>query len=317
MPQWIPMLPAAYLGWGLGSNDAANVFGPNVAAGAITYRRAATLAAIFVMLGAMLEGDKCFDTVGKTVSLDATSAMVAMLVAAVVVNVMTLLRIPVSTSQAILGAVVGIGICLGQSLDYGSLGKIVVCWVLTPVGSAVVAVVLLKTLQAIFRRLVHNLYTFNRIVRWGATLTACYAAYNLGANNVANVTGTAVGAGVLDPWPAAALGGLFIAVGMLTYGRRVTETVGKGIAQLDPFSAWVVILSQAVALHVYTQLAVPVSSSQAVVGAVAGIGWCRSETAVNRRTLFHIGAGWLGTVVISVALAYGAQWLILAGAQRF
>ena len=312
MAGWIPLLPSAYLGWGLGSNDAANMFGPNVASGAITYRRAALLASVFVLLGAVLEGDKCFDTVGKMASLTPASAFVATLVAAVVVNVMTYLKLPVSTSQAIIGAVVGTGLCMGQAVDHRGLLKVGLCWVLTPLGAGFLAVWVDKALSAVFRRWVRNLYVFNTVVRVGGTATACYAAYNLGANNVANVTGTAVGAGILTAKPAALLGGICIVVGILTYGQRVTETVGKGIAPLDPFSAWTVILSLAIALHVYTQLGVPVSSSQAVVGAVAGLGMMRRETPVNRRTLFHIVIGWICTVVAAAAVAFAVQWCVLA-----
>ena len=312
MPGWIPLVPSVYLGWGLGSNDAANVFGPNVASGAITYRRASILAAIFVLLGALLEGDKCFDTVGKMAALSPAGAFVATLVAALVVNAMTYLKLPVSTSQAIIGAVVGAGLCMGAEVDSRSLLKVALCWVLTPLGGGLIAVWVNKALSAVFRRWVRNLHVFNAVVRTGCIVTACYAAYNLGANNVANVTGTAVGAGLLAPRSAALLGGICIVLGILTYGRRVTETVGTGITPLDPFSAWVVILSQAIALHVYTQLGVPVSSSQAVVGAVAGLGMMRRESSVNRRTLFHIVIGWLCTVVVSGLAAFAAQWCVRA-----
>jgi len=132
----------------------------------------------------------------------------------------------------------------------------------------------------------------------------------LGANNVANVTETVVAAGGMSPQWGAVMGGVCIVAGILTFGRRVIDTVGRGIAPLDPFSAWVVILSQAVALHVYTQLGVPVSSSQAVVGAVAGLGMLKRESSVNRRTLLHIAAGWLGTVFVSAAAGYLGQMVL-------
>jgi len=296
----------------LGSNDAANVFGVNVASGAISYRRAAVLASIFVKLGAVLEGEKCFDTFSKFDKLTSTAAFVATLTAAIVVNLMTFMRLPVSTSQAIMGAVVGAGVCLGQELDYRGLLKVLTCWVLTPIGGAIAAAMLYKLLAAVFRPLARNIYVFNRICIIGSMVTACYAAYNLGANNVANVTGTVVAAGVIKPHQGTLIGGVCIVIGILTYGRKVTETVGKGIAPLDPFAAWVVVLSQAVALHVFTQIGVPVSSSQAVVGAVAGVGLVQSDSAVNRATLLHIAAGWIGTVVVSAGVAYGVQCAAVA-----
>ncbi len=314
----IALTPSFYLGWGLGSNDAANVFGVNVASGAISYRRAALLASVFVVLGAVLEGEKCFDTVGKMATLDATSVFITTLTAALVVNFMTFLRLPVSTSQAIMGAVVGAGLCIGngKDVDLASFGKVVVCWIFTPLGGAVAAAVCYKILAVLCRPLAKNVYTFQRVCFVGATVTACYAAYNLGANNVANVTGTAVGAGLLDRPTAALVGALCIVVGIVTYGERVTETVGKGIAPLDPFSAWVVVLSQAAVLHVFTQIGVPVSSSQAVVGAVAGVGMIQRDRSVNGRMLMHIGMGWVATVLVSAAAAYGIEYLAVCAGWR-
>ena len=48
------LLPSFYLGWGLGANDAANVFGPQTHSGIISYKNAVVLTAVFVMLGAMI-----------------------------------------------------------------------------------------------------------------------------------------------------------------------------------------------------------------------------------------------------------------------
>ena len=99
-----------------------------------------------------------------------------------------------------------------------------------------------------------------------------YASYALGANNVANATAVFVGAGMLTVFQAALIGGLSIAFGVLTYSRGVMETVGTKLVRLDPFSALVVVLAEGLTVHFYTLLGVPVSTSQAVVGAVLGIG---------------------------------------------
>jgi len=58
-------------------------------------------------------------------------------------------------------------------------------------------------------------------------------------------------------------------------------TIGKGIAPLDPFSALVTILAEALTLHLFTQIGVPVSSSQAVVGGVVA-SWEGFERSIPR-----------------------------------
>src|SRR3990172_8881600 len=58
------LLPALYMGWGIGAHDAANAFGPQIGANIISYRRAVILAAIFAVIGAVVEGQKVFSTLG-------------------------------------------------------------------------------------------------------------------------------------------------------------------------------------------------------------------------------------------------------------
>jgi PiT family inorganic phosphate transporter len=94
---------------------------------------------------------------------------------------------------------------------------------------------------------------------------------------------------------AAFIGGLSIASGALTYGKKVMLTVGKGIAPLDPFTALVTVLAEALTLHLFTQIGVPVSSSQAVVGAVVGVGIVGGIRTLNPKMLVKIAVGWLMT----------------------
>ncbi len=304
-------LPGLYMGWGLGSNDAANVFGPQVNSEIIKYRRAVILTAIFVIIGALLEGRKCFETVGGITNLVIWTAVVSALAAALTVNLMSYLKIPVSTSQAIVGAIIGVGLLRHTRIEYTLLRKVFLCWILTPLGAVVIAYLLYKFLAFVWQRKVKNLMVFNRIVGISSIIIGCYAAYTLGANNVANTTGTFVGVMPgFSPLMATLLGGGSIALGALTYSRNVMYTVGKKITPLDPFSALIVVLAQAITLHIYAQIGVPVSSSQAVVGAVVGVGLVKGMRTVNKKTLGNIFAGWIFTLVGSGAVAYSLGWVV-------
>ena len=81
-------------------------------------------------------------------------------------------------------------------------------------------------------------------------------------------------------------------------------TVGKGIVPLDPFSALVAVLAEAISLHLFTQIGVPVSSSQAIVGAVVGVGLVGDVQTVSVKMLVRIGVGWIMTPVSAGMLAY-------------
>ena len=305
------LLPAVYFGWGLGSNDAANIFGPPVTSGLIKYKKAIILAAIFVLLGALLEGSKCFSVLGRITSLDFKTAFVATFSAAIVLHLMTTVGFPISASQAIIGAIIGIGLLKGNPINYGSLIKVILCWIVSPLGAAIIAIFLFNSLAYFYKRRVKNLSRFDSVIKISCVIAVCYGAYNLGANNVANIAGTFVASGILSPFLATLIGGISIGLGILTYSKRVMFTVGKKIAPLDPFSAFIAILAEALTLHIFTQIGVPVSSSHVIVGAITGIGLARGARMVNRLALFLILGSWIATLLLTALFSYGLGHLVL------
>lgn len=290
------LLGGVFLGWSLGANDAANLFGSAVSSHMIRFWKAALLASLFVILGAVLEGGHGIETLQGLSPMDLEMAVLTSVAAAVTVTGMTLFRLPVSTSQAVVGAIVGAGL-LQHQLHLEGLVKVAVCWVGTPLAGILFAVLIYELLRWAYNRAPYNLFQMDQLVRIGLVIAGCYSAYALGSNNVANVTAVFVGAGRLDVFAATLVGGLSIAFGILTFSRGVMETVGKNLVALDPYCALVVVLSGALAVHVYTWVGVPVSSSQAVVGAVLGIGILKGTQTIRVKTLFSILLAWFLTPV--------------------
>ena len=300
---------AVYLGWSLGANDAANVFGTAVSSKMIKFITAAVLASFFVIIGAFLEGRTGIETLSSLSTLDIKAAAISSFSAAVTVTIMTLLRLPVSTSQAVVGSIIGVGLMQGQA-SFSGLGKIVACWVGTPIGGCVFAVILYILLAKIINRIRPSWGGMDVFLRAALIVTGCYGAYALGANNVANVTAVFVGAGALTPPMAALIGGVSIALGILTFSRGVMRTVGRGIIRLDAFSALVVVLSEAITVHIYAVIGVPVSTSQAVVGAVVGIGLLKRAEALHVNAVLGIFSGWLMTPLVGTLLSMLVYFLV-------
>ena len=302
LPHSPHLLGGAYLGWSLGANGAANVFGTAVATRMVRFLTAALLCGLFVVLGAVLEGRRGIETIGQLAQLGLASATYAASGAAIAMTLMTRLGIPSSTSQALVGAIIGIGIT-GAGLDLSGLPKVVACWIGTPIGALLIAIPLYRVLGYGLNRMRLTLFTQDVHLRWALTLAGCYGSYALGANNVANVTGVYYGSGLITAPHAALLGGLSIAVGVLTYGKRVMLSVGRSIVRLDAFSALIVVLAEAMVVHAYAWVGVPVSTSQAVVGAVIGVGLVKQATAISGRAVLRICLGWLLTPLIAAATA--------------
>lgn len=294
----LSLLGGIFLGWSLGANDAANAFGPAVTSRMLKFWYAAVVAAVFVLLGALAEGQAPIETLKSLTSLSLKQAIVSSVAAAATVTVMTLLGFPVSTSQAVVGAILGIGF-MNRQLDMSQMSKVLVCWFGTPIGGLLIAVILFKALGAVFNRLNIDLFQSDILLRLLLISAGSYAAYALGANNVANVTAVFVGAGHLNIFWATLIGGLSIAFGIITFSRPVMETVGTKLVRLDPFSALIVVMAEAITVHIYTLVGVPVSTSQALIGAVLGVGLIKGINTVSKQTMTGILLAWFLTPAIA------------------
>jgi len=260
-----------YLGWGLGANDAANVFGTGVASGVVKYRTAVILTAIFVIIGAYFEGSRGITTYGKLSDMDIITAFIASLSAAITINVLTILALPVSTSQAIVGSIIAVGL-VGTGINYSVLVKVLLSWVLNPVAAAIISYILYRILGWLLEGKIKNVSVWSLII----------------------ITSKA----------AAMIGGIAIGFGVLTYSKRVMLTVGGRIAHLSDFAALIAVLGQDITVHIFTWIGVPVSTSQAIVGAVMGVGLVKSSKAINFKVIGKIFIGWLSTPAASLIITF-------------
>jgi len=307
------LLGGLFLGWGIGANNSADIFGTAVATHSVRYKTAIVLIAIFATLGAVVEGPSLYHSYTFSATITMTLAFAATMSAALTICVLTYLSLPASASQAAVGGVMGIAIWSSGvgGADWGKLGVWACCWVLCPIGSAVIALVFMKVLGPLINRFVRNIELLNLCYKIGFIVIGCYAAYTLGGNNVVVTTGPFFQAGLFGDrslyWPAviaAAIGGVSIATGALTYSKKVMRTVGNEITALAPFSALIAVLSHALILHLSTHFHIPVSSAQATVGAVAGVGASKGIRTVSSRMLLTIFGGWVLTPLVSGLLAF-------------
>jgi PiT family inorganic phosphate transporter len=321
------------LGWSLGANDAANVFGTAVGSRMVRFRTAAIVCSVFIILGAVISGTGPSLTLGKLGAINAMAGAFAVaLAAAISVYLMTLASYPVSTSQAIVGAIIGWNLFSGSLIDTQSLTKIVLTWVACPILSALFAMIIYKFVALYVRYREIHMFRLDSLTRYGLLLAGAFGAYSLGANNIANVVGVFVPASpfstlsVLDLFSLTSaqqlffIGSLAIAVGVFTYSKRVMMTVGRGIFQLSPVAACVCVVAHSIVLFIFASQGlesflvsrnippvplVPVSSSQAIVGAIIGIGLLKGGgRAIRWRRVAGITSGWIVTPIIAALISF-------------
>ncbi|MEE9427458.1 MAG: inorganic phosphate transporter [Paracoccaceae bacterium] len=320
-----------FLGWALGANDAANVFGTAVGTKMVSWRTAAIICSVFVILGALISGGGTTHTLGKLGAISALpGAFMTALSAGVAVYSMTKSGLPVSTSQAIVGAIIGWNLFSGNATDISTLTKILSTWIICPLLSAFIAVVLFKTLKFFSRRVSLHLIVADAYTRVALVLAGALGAYSLGANNIANVVGVFIPAQPLPPLLIGnfvfsstqqlfLLGGLAIALGVFTYSKRVMLTVGNNLGRLSSTAALIAVISHSIVLFMFASRGleawlagnglptiplVPVSSSQAVVGAVVGISMLQGAAGIRWTVLGKIVAGWIVTPIAAGIICF-------------
>ena len=321
-----------FLGWALGANHLGNVFGTAVGTRMIRFSTAAAICSVFVVLGAVFGGGGTSETIGKLGAVNTLAgAFMVALAAAAAVWIMTRAGLPVSTTHAIVGAIVGWNVFSETWTDIDSLVKIMTGWVLGPVLSALFAIALFFSTVRVLRVLKLHLLYLDAYTRLGLILAGAFGAYSLGANNIANVVGVFLPASpfvefrLFDLFTVSSaqqlflLGGIAIAVGVYTYSEKVVHTVGRGLYTLSPVSAWVVVMAHSLVLFLFaseglerllahlglpTIPLVPISSSEVIVGAVLGVALVKGRHNIRWRTLGRIGVGWAMTPAIASAVCF-------------
>ena len=298
----------------------------------VRFTTAALICGVFVVLGAFVSGTGAAQTLGKLGAVNALGgSFMAALAAGLTVLWMTKLGLPVSTSQAIIGSIIGWNLFSDSYTDISSLLKILSTWIICPLLSAVIAALLFTLAKIFVRKIGVGLIRMDGYTRLALILAGAFGAYSLGANNIANVMGVFV---PVAPFPDLQfgqdfsvssaqqlflVGGLAIAVGVFTYSKRVMMTVGSELMTLTPLAAWVAVMSHSIVLFLFaserleqllanmslpTIPLVPVSSSQAVVGAVIGIGMLQGGREIQWPRIYGIVRGWAITPVISCLLCF-------------
>jgi PiT family inorganic phosphate transporter len=169
-----------------------------------------------------------------------------------------------------------------------------------------------------------------------AGVCGAYMAMNIGANDVANNMGPAVGSKALSLSAALAIAAIFEAAGALIAGGDVVKTISKNIISVDSFEneltfIWAMLsalLAASLWIHIATYVRAPVSTTHSIVGGVMGAGIGAAGFAiVNWGTMSKIAASWvispvLGGIIAALFLAFIKTFIVyredkIEGAKRW
>ncbi len=295
------MAPALFMAWAIGANDSAKAVGTAVGSGVIGFKRAVLLIGVFVTLGVFLGGAGVSGTIeGMAEGMSPLHVGLVLFSAATSVTLASLWGRPISTTQSIVGGLVGASLALGLPIDWWTVGKIASAWVLSPPVAAIFAVAVYRTYGPLMKR-IKGLRNLELAQKWLVFTASAYSSFNLGANELSNVAGLLQSLGMNGPFKFALA--LTLTLGALTFSYNVMMTVGRDLAPLGPTSAFSSQFGASLAVSAANLLGLPVSSGQAIVGAISGLGLYKGES-LNARLLLGIARGWVVAPVAAGALSY-------------
>ena len=230
----------------------------------------------------------------------------------------------------IVGAIVGWNFYSGRPTDLSIVSKIVSTWVICPVLAGILATLIYFLVRSLIKYSKIHLIRQDLYTRIGLIVAGAFGAYALGANNIANVMGVFVDSAPFQNLKIGSLtfnpeqilffiGGIAVSSGIFSYSHKIIKTIGNGLMRMSPIVAWIVVVSQSLVLYMFASEKlenfllsnglpalplVPVSSSQAVIGAIIGIGLAKGGRSISWSILGHIALGWIFTPIMAALLCF-------------
>ena len=316
------LIISVVIGFGIGGND--ETFAPIFGSRILNMKQILILAGIFAILGAILLGEGVAKSVGGDIlqinyddGADQNAVVLTILVSTAIWLILaSALGLPISTTHATIGAIMGMGILLGggNGVNWGTILGMSMWWILSPIvgfiGTYLVVIMLkrhkIKHLNGFqdYERS-ENVYAIILLVVIGIT------AFSRAGNDCSNAVGIVAGVGDdINLTALLVMTGFSLALGIAVLGRIVIKNLGK-MTELRPSTAFAAQVPTAVVMLIGTIQKIPLSGSHMLVASLVGLS--KASNAPMKKGLWKIVAIWLLTFPMSAILAIVLYFPISAG----
>ncbi|HEX4134177.1 MAG TPA: anion permease [Bryobacteraceae bacterium] len=298
-----------------GFHDAANSIATVVSTQVLTPRVAVLWAAIFNFLAAYLLGTGVASTIGSgfvNVQLVTPWVLLAGLLGAILWDIFTWFQaLPTSSSHALIGGYAGAAFAKAglDGLVAGKWSITLAFIVLSPLIGMVVAYLLMVAVYWIFRKFSPARMDrhFRRYQLISAAFFSCAHGTNDAQKTMGIITAVLVAGGMqkdfhVPAWVIAASSAA-IGLGTMSGGWRIVRTMGTRLTRLQPRSGFCAETGAAVSILFATWLGLPVSSTHAIAGAIAGVGSIQRARAVRWHVARGIVIAWVLTIPAAAAVS--------------
>jgi sulfate permease len=329
----VPFIIAMFMAMNMGGSGTAPSFSAAYGSNIIRLDAIPGLFGIFVFLGAILAGSKVVKTLGKGIldpeRMDITVTVIVLLSVSLALLLANMLKIPQSTSQATVFALMGPAAYFHALNSHRVFIEIVPTWFILPIISFAVTLIIAKVTYRPVSRLVDLKFIGlpeHRLFRLCVILGSCYVAFAIGSNNVANAAGPITTmiqnelglADGSDMTLIMILSTLIVApsfgIGSSIFGKRVVQTTGKEIVEFGPLGAMVIaVVTASLLLLASVSKGIPTSLVQLNAASIIALGIVKKgwKPMMSHRTLVRIFTVWIVAPFFALALSFSLT--VLAG----
>ena len=310
-----------------GFHDAANSIATIVATRVLTPLQAVAWAAFFNFIAAFIFGTavaKTFGTAFVHIELVTNYVLLAALIGAICWDLITWwLKLPTSSTHALIGGFAGSAMArmattrgLSHSIEALNLGgpgewsPTLVLIVVAPVIAMATAYGLMIVVHWVFRE--SSPSKMDRYFRKLQLISAAWFSLSHGSNDAQKTAGMIAGVlyashytstFTIPVWVLIAAYSA-IALGTLSGGWRIVRTMGGRLTRLKPRSGFCAETGAAFAVLGATHFGLPVSTTHAIAGAIAGVGSIQRIKAVRWGIASDIVWAWVLTIPAAAAIAW-------------
>ncbi|MFX0066172.1 MAG: inorganic phosphate transporter [Candidatus Hermodarchaeota archaeon] len=299
------------MAFAIGASD--ETMSPAVGAGLLTLGVAVVIGGICNFIGAFFLGESVSKTVGQNLSynpLTIEMVFIILIVMAIWLLIVSSKGVPISTTQSVVGNVIGIVIIEWglSAVNRETLFWIVLSWLISPILGLIGGYITYWTITKIRMRVKKKGYDdYEKQEKIAAYLLALFlliTIFSRSGNDVAKAVGPlmSIPEFATNPIPILFAGGLGMCLGVIFLGRRVIEKLSFDIVALSPTSALAASISVSFIMFFGTLLGIPLSGSHILVTAFIGVGYVSKEP-VNMDSMKEIGWSWILTLPVSASLS--------------
>jgi PiT family inorganic phosphate transporter len=304
-----------------GWHDAANAIATVVSTKVLSPGAAVTIAACMEILGAFLTTEVA-KTIGTGIVAPAAvtdTVLIAALLSAILWNLLTLLvGLPVSSSHALVGGIIGGSIAHGgvDILNITGILKILLSLLISPVFGLVIGYFFMKAILYFFGHLAPG--TINKYFGRLQIVSSSLMAFGHGSNDaqkamgiitMALVSGGVISSVEVPTWVILTCA-LAMGSGVLFGGWKIIKTIGVKMLKLDPIHGFAAETSSTAIIITASHFGLPVSTTHVISSAILGVGATKRLSAVRWGIAGKIVTAWILTLPLCIGMAWGIETLL-------